>query len=459
MKCPHCGQEHPDNTKFCPHTGKKLDKQSITCSNPACDYRLPLPNSAKFCPNCGIKIGNDNHQEIFNTTFLYDEIFEFHHGFAVVKRDWKYGVINTTGKEVIPCIYDWINEYFEKGFCIVQKRSNSDDDIYGVIDIKNRELIPVLYYGIDYDDDIDAFVVTLHNECMCIMSKTGETLVPPVWDFISWYENGIALAKNGRCFKLINRHGEEVYTISREYSDAQILSDQLIAVKLYDRWGIIDRHGKIIVNFKYDDISPAMGYYGRANYIIIKTCELEGLMDYDCKVIIPCKYNRIFVKGSIALVYQKKYCNLVDIQSNNILGSSYKNSFLSSDDYFRLIDFEGKALLVNRDGEVVIPPTIFSSISEPINGLVRVTYHDSENAELYEEDDDYIESDYDFEGIIDLQGNMVIPWMYEEIRISDNGLIIAKFNGQWCIITQSNEMVFSNNIDTNEWNRIKSTWE
>lgn len=53
MKCPHCGQEHPDNTKFCPETGKKMESQSWVCSNPDCDLREPLPMSAKFCPNCG----------------------------------------------------------------------------------------------------------------------------------------------------------------------------------------------------------------------------------------------------------------------------------------------------------------------------------------------------------------------------------------------------------------------
>lgn len=53
MKCPHCGQEHPDNTKFCPETGKKMESLSWVCSNPNCDFREPLPMSAKFCPNCG----------------------------------------------------------------------------------------------------------------------------------------------------------------------------------------------------------------------------------------------------------------------------------------------------------------------------------------------------------------------------------------------------------------------
>lgn len=53
MKCPHCGQEHPDTTKFCPETGKQMEPQGLFCTNPDCDFSEQLPLSAKYCPNCG----------------------------------------------------------------------------------------------------------------------------------------------------------------------------------------------------------------------------------------------------------------------------------------------------------------------------------------------------------------------------------------------------------------------
>ena len=40
MKCPHCGQEHPDNFKFCPNTAKAIETQLKACTN-------------KNCPDCG----------------------------------------------------------------------------------------------------------------------------------------------------------------------------------------------------------------------------------------------------------------------------------------------------------------------------------------------------------------------------------------------------------------------
>ena len=52
MKCPYCGQEHPDDFKFCPISGQPLVPQTKVCENPKCKYEN-VPIEAKFCPRCG----------------------------------------------------------------------------------------------------------------------------------------------------------------------------------------------------------------------------------------------------------------------------------------------------------------------------------------------------------------------------------------------------------------------
>ena len=79
MKCPHCGQEHPDNFQFCPVTGKKIEiiKEStselIACTNPLCDDygKKVLPADSRFCPTCGTGLNNSSSvMSIFMS--LYD---------------------------------------------------------------------------------------------------------------------------------------------------------------------------------------------------------------------------------------------------------------------------------------------------------------------------------------------------------------------------------------------------
>ena len=72
MICPHCGQEHPDNFKFCPNTGKTIESQLKACTNkqcPDCGKHI-LPIESKYCPTCGSNISeNLDTSKVFMSFF------------------------------------------------------------------------------------------------------------------------------------------------------------------------------------------------------------------------------------------------------------------------------------------------------------------------------------------------------------------------------------------------------
>ena len=60
MICPHCNQEHPEGTKFCPMTGERIiNEQLISCKNDGCANfgRSVIPIHNRFCPECGSPLG------------------------------------------------------------------------------------------------------------------------------------------------------------------------------------------------------------------------------------------------------------------------------------------------------------------------------------------------------------------------------------------------------------------
>lgn len=72
MKCPHCGQEHPDNFKFCPNTAKAIETLLKACTNKYCPDcgKFILPVNSKFCPTCGSSIvGKSDSSEVFLSFF------------------------------------------------------------------------------------------------------------------------------------------------------------------------------------------------------------------------------------------------------------------------------------------------------------------------------------------------------------------------------------------------------
>lgn len=67
MKCPYCGQEHPDKARYCMETGRLLLPEKKACQNKECpDYGKPnLPLEARLCPKCGKAIATEDHDLTF----------------------------------------------------------------------------------------------------------------------------------------------------------------------------------------------------------------------------------------------------------------------------------------------------------------------------------------------------------------------------------------------------------
>lgn len=55
MRCPHCGQEHPDSIAYCPTTGRKLVAMQF-CSNCGAE----IQESWKICPKCGTPVSESS---------------------------------------------------------------------------------------------------------------------------------------------------------------------------------------------------------------------------------------------------------------------------------------------------------------------------------------------------------------------------------------------------------------
>ena len=55
----------------------------------------------------------------------FDDVGNFYEGFAWVKKDGKYGYINTKGEQIVECKFDGVGDSYE-GFAVVLKMANGD---------------------------------------------------------------------------------------------------------------------------------------------------------------------------------------------------------------------------------------------------------------------------------------------------------------------------------------------
>ena len=148
---------------------------------------------------------------------IYDEAYEFRENRASVKRNGKWGFIDTAGNEIIPCIYDKAYN-FSKGRARVERNGK-----YGFIDTAGNEIIPCIY-------DSDAV------SCFFCYPKTKEDR---------------ALIKRNRKYGFIDIAGNEI--IPCMYDDANDFHANRARVKRNGKYGFIDNAGNEIIPCIYDE--------------------------------------------------------------------------------------------------------------------------------------------------------------------------------------------------------------
>ena len=139
----------------------------------------------------------------------YDRIYDFEDGLARVKTNNKWGLIDKTGKEIIPLKYDGIDNFSKDGLAKVTL--NGKD---GFIDKTGKEIIPVKY---DYIDDLkDELVRVQLDGKWGVVDKTSKKIITPIkYDSIDTFlQDGLAQVSMGGKYGFIDKTtGEEIIPV------------------------------------------------------------------------------------------------------------------------------------------------------------------------------------------------------------------------------------------------------
>ena len=155
----------------------------------------------------------------------YENIFDFNNGFAVVRIEDMYGIIDSQGKEVIPCKYKY-DEY---------TRMDIKDFVdYGVVRIKK-------------------------NGRWGLLNRKGELIVPATYDKMSAFVDGLSLVNRGLFWFAINPSGEvEINLGIISPTQSNFTGGRLGIKKEIDgkkKYGYIDHKGEVVIPCKFDKAS------------------------------------------------------------------------------------------------------------------------------------------------------------------------------------------------------------
>jgi len=134
-----------------------------------------------------------------------DEILEY------FSENNKEGYKNVeTGEVVVPAIYDEVSGNFENGFAWVKL-----DDKYGLIDITGKEVIEIKYdFAANFSEGLSK--VRINDKCGFI-NKDGKIVIELKYDSANDFRRGLAKVKFNGKWGFINKDEKEVIKIKYDY--------------------------------------------------------------------------------------------------------------------------------------------------------------------------------------------------------------------------------------------------
>jgi uncharacterized caspase-like protein len=189
----------------------------------------------------------------------------FSNGVANVKLNGKWVIIDKGGRELRSLQYYWVGS-FSEGLARVFQGESDGQAIgkvrgkYGFINAEGREIVPPKYDRVgDFSEGL-AWVELGGKRGF--IDKTGSEVIAPKYDAAQYYE----LASRG-----------DVSSQYGEYHPAEDFTDGLAGVRLYGRYGFVDRSGKEIVPLKYEGVWCLA--YAKEGFIGIVLNGKKGFVD------------------------------------------------------------------------------------------------------------------------------------------------------------------------------------
>jgi len=184
---------------------------------------------------------------------IYDNISSFIYGLAQVVLNGKCGVLDSTGKWVVPVQYDditfnskeWINFKIGEG--------------QGLMNPTGQIVIAPLYSYFTFTAN-GSIVALTNQEHYGLFSSTGKMLLDTLYDFIDNFSNGVAWVRQRDLWGLIDSNAS--WIVTPQFDQTSLFENGLAWFrKDHGSYGVIDRSGKVILQPQkyFEDLKDAYG--------------------------------------------------------------------------------------------------------------------------------------------------------------------------------------------------------
>lgn len=136
----------------------------------------------------------------------YEWASDFMEGRAEVMRNGCYGLIDKTGKEILPAIYELVEWNSERGIAKV-----ACDGLFGLCDRDGKELVPFIYRWMGGTEN--DLILVFSEKHYGYIRQDGTAVIPFRYDDAYDFKDGTALVvRGGKSYKIDMQGREEETT-------------------------------------------------------------------------------------------------------------------------------------------------------------------------------------------------------------------------------------------------------
>lgn len=305
---------------------------------------------------------------------IYQYVDKFQDGYCrVILEEGQMGLIDRTGRQVVPCIYEAVG-YPSEGRVLVGR-----DGRYGFTDLQGREVIPPTYLRAgNFSEGCSPVLVVIDSffSACTFIDTMGHQLFPPIYENLQPFGCGYALVRRYSRWGIIDHAGREVLTTM--YENMTTLFDTLFFAGDSSGMALFDRRMKPLTK-------PVYTWTGgiQCNRIPVQRDGKYGFLDRTGREVIPCRYDEISLFHlDRAMVRLGDRYGILDTAGRAVLPIEYENRTPFGEKYV----YHDSLALVERDGRL---------------------------------------------GFVDLDGHLVIPFHFDKAYDFSEGLASVCFNGMW----------------------------
>ncbi|MDY6085120.1 MAG: WG repeat-containing protein [Dialister sp.] len=250
---------------------------------------------------------------------------------AAAKSGGKWGVINRTGKVVIPIMYDKValslaDEKHRAADLEGDGRKNfievSQGSLRGFYNREGKQIVPLSYKSRSVWNE-GYLAVQGENKKIGFYKNDGTKIAPFVYDEVSDFENGHAIVKSGSRYGYINGSGKEIAPVYKEaryfeYGAAPVLDEAK------NLWGVINEKGKYIAQPSYKATGPS---YSDGLLAVQNKNTLWGFIDTEGNEVVKPIYKAViprFSEGYTAVQEENNLWGFIDAKGNRTADAKYK---------------------------------------------------------------------------------------------------------------------------------------